>query len=35
MAEALPPHAVNVVAGGHDWHTWSILWEQFLDSKVT
>lgn len=35
MAEALPPQAVNVVAGGHDWHTWSILWEQFLDSKVT
>ncbi len=35
MAEALPPHAVNIVPGGHDWHTWSILWEQFLDSKVT
>ena len=35
MSEALPAHAVNVVAGGHDWHTWSILWEQFLDSKVT
>ncbi len=35
MAAALPPHAVSVVAGGHDWHTWSILWEQFLDSKPT
>jgi len=35
MAEALPAHAVSVVSGGHDWHTWSILWEQFLDSTVT
>jgi pimeloyl-ACP methyl ester carboxylesterase len=35
MAEALPPHAVNVVPGGHDWQTWSTLWEQFLDSRFT
>jgi pimeloyl-ACP methyl ester carboxylesterase len=32
MAEALPPEAVDVVPGGHDWQTWSTLWEQFLDS---
>ncbi|MGO9513868.1 MAG: serine aminopeptidase domain-containing protein [Steroidobacteraceae bacterium] len=32
MAQALPPDAVDVVPGGHDWHTWSILWGQFLDS---
>ena len=30
MAQALPPDAVDVVPGGHDWHTWSTLWEQFL-----
>jgi pimeloyl-ACP methyl ester carboxylesterase len=32
MAEALPPEAVDVVSGGHDWQTWSMLWERFLDS---
>jgi pimeloyl-ACP methyl ester carboxylesterase len=35
MAQAMPPHAVHRVPGGHDWYTWSILWEQFLDSRVT
>ena len=32
MAEALEPTAVRVVSGGHDWPTWSALWEHFLDS---
>jgi pimeloyl-ACP methyl ester carboxylesterase len=32
MAEALPPDAVDEVSGGHDWQTWSMLWERFLDS---
>ncbi|HWJ33786.1 MAG TPA: alpha/beta fold hydrolase [Steroidobacteraceae bacterium] len=35
MAEALPPEAVNVVPGGHDWVTWTTLWENFLDSRFT
>ena len=33
MASALPPHAVQVVTGGHDWPTWTALWTQFLDSR--
>ncbi len=33
MARALEPEAVMVVPGGHDWRTWSTLWEQFLDSR--
>jgi pimeloyl-ACP methyl ester carboxylesterase len=33
MAEALPPDAVNVVSGGHDWPTWTRLWERFLDTR--
>jgi pimeloyl-ACP methyl ester carboxylesterase len=32
MARALPAAAVDVVAGGHDWAAWTILWEHFLDS---
>jgi pimeloyl-ACP methyl ester carboxylesterase len=35
MATALPPDAVNVVSGGHDWRTWTTLWENFLDSRFT
>jgi enterochelin esterase-like enzyme len=35
LAGALPAHAVNVIAGGHDWATWSRLWENFLDSRFT
>jgi pimeloyl-ACP methyl ester carboxylesterase len=34
MAEALPPGMVHVAAGGHDWPTWSALWEQFLTLKL-
>jgi len=33
MAQALPPAAVQVIEGGHDWSTWSTLWERFLDLK--
>ena len=31
MAQALPAAAVQVIEGGHDWSTWSALWERFLD----
>jgi pimeloyl-ACP methyl ester carboxylesterase len=33
MAQALPPAAVQVIEGGHDWPTWSALWEGFLDLR--
>jgi hypothetical protein len=33
MAQALPPTAVQVIEGGHDWSTWSMLWERFLDMR--
>jgi pimeloyl-ACP methyl ester carboxylesterase len=32
LAGALPPDSVDVVAGGHEWRTWTKLWENFLDS---
>jgi pimeloyl-ACP methyl ester carboxylesterase len=32
MASALPAARVDIVAGGHDWATWSKLWELFLDA---
>jgi alpha-beta hydrolase superfamily lysophospholipase len=32
LAAALPAGSVDVVAGGHEWHTWNLLWENFLDS---
>jgi pimeloyl-ACP methyl ester carboxylesterase len=32
MAESLPPDVVDVVPGGHDWRTWKMLWENFLDA---
>jgi pimeloyl-ACP methyl ester carboxylesterase len=32
LAAALPPGSVAVVAGGHEWPTWTRLWEKFLDS---
>ncbi len=35
MAEALSPEAVDIVPGGHDWRTWTTLWENFLDSTFT
>lgn len=33
MAQALPAGAVDVVPGGHDLKTWTVLWENFLDSR--
>src|ERR1700678_96055 len=33
MAQALPQAAVQVIEGGHDWPTWSKLWERFLDLR--
>jgi hypothetical protein len=35
MADALPPDAVDMVPGGHDWRAWKMLWENFLDAKFT
>jgi pimeloyl-ACP methyl ester carboxylesterase len=35
LADSLPARAVDVIAGGHDWATWSRLWENFLDSRFT
>jgi pimeloyl-ACP methyl ester carboxylesterase len=32
LAAALPAASVKVVAGGHEWRTWTRLWENFLDS---
>ncbi len=33
LAAALPPASVDVIAGGHEWRTWTRLWENFLDSR--
>jgi pimeloyl-ACP methyl ester carboxylesterase len=33
LAATLPAGAVDVIPGGHDWPTWSRLWENFLDSR--
>jgi pimeloyl-ACP methyl ester carboxylesterase len=35
LAAALPADSVDVIAGGHEWSTWSRLWENFLDSRFT
>ena len=35
LAATLPATAVDVIAGGHEWTTWSKLWENFLDSRFT
>jgi len=32
LAAALPASSVDVVAGGHEWRTWTGLWEKILDS---
>jgi pimeloyl-ACP methyl ester carboxylesterase len=34
-ADTLPPEAVDVIDGSHDWPTWFRLWENFLDSRFT
>jgi pimeloyl-ACP methyl ester carboxylesterase len=33
LAAALPADSVDVIAGGHEWPTWTRLWENFLDSR--
>jgi pimeloyl-ACP methyl ester carboxylesterase len=33
LAATLPADSVDVIAGGHEWSTWSRLWENFLDSR--
>jgi enterochelin esterase-like enzyme len=33
LAATLPAHCVDVVDGGHEWPTWSRLWENFLDAR--
>ncbi len=35
LAATLPAAAVDVITGGHEWATWSRLWENFLDSRFT
>ena len=30
LAASLPEHCVDVIEGGHDWPTWTALWENFL-----
>lgn len=35
LAATLPAGSVDVIAGGHDWFTWSRLWENFLDRRFT
>jgi len=33
LAGILPAESVEVMEGGHDWRTWAMLWERFLDSR--
>jgi enterochelin esterase-like enzyme len=33
LAASLPEDCVDVVPGGHDWPTWTALWENFFDSR--
>lgn len=35
LAASLEPAEVDTVPGGHDWPTWSRLWENFLDARLT
>jgi pimeloyl-ACP methyl ester carboxylesterase len=32
LAANLAPKSVDVIEGAHDWRTWAMLWENFLDS---
>jgi pimeloyl-ACP methyl ester carboxylesterase len=32
LAATLPAGSVDVIEGGHEWSTWSKLWENFLES---
>jgi pimeloyl-ACP methyl ester carboxylesterase len=33
LAETLPGDSVDIIEGGHEWRTWTTLWENFLDSR--
>jgi pimeloyl-ACP methyl ester carboxylesterase len=33
LAGELPAASVDIVPGGHEWRTWTTLWENFLDSR--
>ncbi len=33
LAAALTAGSVDAIAGGHEWRTWSTLWENFLDRR--
>jgi pimeloyl-ACP methyl ester carboxylesterase len=33
LAQTLPADSVDIVEGGHEWRTWTTLWENFLDSR--
>jgi pimeloyl-ACP methyl ester carboxylesterase len=33
LAQSLPVDSVDRIDGGHDWRTWTQLWENFLDSR--
>jgi pimeloyl-ACP methyl ester carboxylesterase len=33
LAATLPADSVDMIAGGHEWSTWTRLWENFLDSR--
>jgi pimeloyl-ACP methyl ester carboxylesterase len=35
LAAALPPVSIDVIPGGHEWRTWTSLWENFLESRFT
>jgi pimeloyl-ACP methyl ester carboxylesterase len=35
LARELPVDTVDVIKGGHEWPTWTKLWENFLDSRFT
>jgi pimeloyl-ACP methyl ester carboxylesterase len=33
LSEQVPQHRLSVIAGGHDWETWIVLWRDLLDKK--
>jgi pimeloyl-ACP methyl ester carboxylesterase len=35
LAKELPAGSVDVIKGGHEWRTWSALWENFLDARFS
>ena len=33
LSEHVPQHRLSVIAGGHDWETWMLLWRDLLDKQ--